>query len=1311
MLLNNNKFRIMGVLGLLAAASASQAGALAPEKVRTPSALELGRSLMARRGGQFVENKGQWAKEARFLGRTAGLNLWYTDHGIRYDQSRHGKRQAVDMFFVGGHAVRLVGIDKTKSRMSVYHGKVTARDIASYREVLAKNVLPGVSMRGYFDGSKPRYDLLVAPGTSPSSIKIGFRGANGLSTDHGTLKIGTRLGGILNSGPVAYQTIDGHKIPVAARWVVSKADTAGFKLGAYDATRPLVIDPATVSYGTYYGANAGADEIRSAVKDPLNGAIIVVGCSDSPEFPGTPGQAPYTPTLNPDRIDAFVARLTVDGTTADYSVLIGGDGDDVAQYVRVDPTTNSVWFAGTTTTINGTNSFLSSIYTSSANGDGTFRGVRDVIGSDGTNRTNFFVARLTDTPAGLDFGVDASVDNAGVVTQNANPRVATVFGTGIANPNGGATPNVSLSGFDLHNDRNGTVQFAISGALKGGTALPQQIVPNDGSTTVDDGHHYFGFASGFLVRFNTAIPTNASGFFAVSSNCSQYIESNNRPTTAQGVVLDRAGRAYVAGTVMRPVAGGALNIDTRNSEATFRTTPNAYFTNVQIDGRFLRASDAFIREYGVYIPASTAENAVTSRNNLEYSAVIGGSGDDAAGGIAASLSHTIVYTGASFAINESGTNTSIYLAGTTFGANNFPHTAGAYGGGFDPQPGTQQSVLSDVFVTRIDLSRSTNTSTLASAANLGVFARYLPRFNDPTAPVPTSVEPAGMVIDKRGNVYITGNLRPYDIIFPDTFAATNEPTDSSASTIPITVAKTGTVGSADDSTVAALDGAYDLHPTRSSGSGVGPFPTVEGFVSVFNGSLSNLVYSSYVGGPMDEMLYAPVIYGQPSPTQNDDLLIAGWTTGAREYNISTKTSPDYVAFGDLGSLITGGSVKPQIDTLPPSSFDALGPYESSSVLAFYPFGYGAWATRGAGGLISTQGTDTAAYFAVDGFVSRFQDVIPNPVIDYTITPTTATIGSKGSQTFTIGVVNVSGNPFPQATDTTLTLEVAHVDSNVIRITDANGAILTALSDGTIKVTIPAGQSSTSLVVQSLVYSTTPETFTFTVLAGSSPSARLTVNPLANNSLTLTTASPLYIGSTAQVTATITLANAPGADTSFTLTVSATDAALLGLPSTSVGTLTVPAGTTTGSTTFQVSPKAAGTATIVASVTSAPGVPSVSASLVVNAPRITGVTAVSSTGRPSRTSVRSGSTVTVTVTYNYGNPLTTAPTAPSLSFTVSPGAFTLPTRPSKTTFSGTTATFTYVSTPVKRLSRSQDVTVVATDSVSLSSGSATITVLR
>ena len=98
----------------------------------------------------------------------------------------------------------------------------------------------------------------------------------------------------------------------------------------------LAPDGSALEYSTYLGGCNGflGDVGRAIAVDPT-GRAIVAGDTDSFEFPTTPGAADRVcapPPPNTFCDDAFVARLSADGSRLEYSTLFGGD--DSQEFVR-----------------------------------------------------------------------------------------------------------------------------------------------------------------------------------------------------------------------------------------------------------------------------------------------------------------------------------------------------------------------------------------------------------------------------------------------------------------------------------------------------------------------------------------------------------------------------------------------------------------------------------------------------------------------------------------------------------------------------------------------------------------------------------------------------------------------------------------------------------------------------------------------------------------------------------------------------------------------------------------------------------------
>ncbi len=302
----------------------------------------------------FMENGGQWDKEALYLSQTPNLNLWVTKNGLRTEYYRtdtnNGKDvksgQIIDMSFVGGSFNGSKGQNKLGAVTQFIRPEGTTTAL-SYKEVLLDDVYPGIDMKVYTDNGRPRYDLLVAPGVNPGTIKMKFRGATSVDVDrNGNLQLGTKQGTFEHRGLFVYQMVNGVKQKVSAKFVETKEDTISFKLGSYDPKSELVIDP--IVYGSYYGGDQGIDEIRAVTAD-ADAGIYFTGSTQAPDFPVLYG--PFSINLSGDS-DTFLAKLRGDAYVHEYSAYIGGTGRETGKFISITPSGNRVWIAGITTSLN-----------------------------------------------------------------------------------------------------------------------------------------------------------------------------------------------------------------------------------------------------------------------------------------------------------------------------------------------------------------------------------------------------------------------------------------------------------------------------------------------------------------------------------------------------------------------------------------------------------------------------------------------------------------------------------------------------------------------------------------------------------------------------------------------------------------------------------------------------------------------------------------------------------------------------------------------------------------------------------------------
>lgn len=316
------------------------------------------KAATAKRNGaistRFLQNKGQWDARAKFLAQAPNLNLWVTDSGyvLDYRQKPHDRKateargHVVEMKFVNAAKAKVSGYSALKARTDFYRDGKMVRNAGSFLEVKQKDLYEGVTVRNYFSKGFPRYDIEVAPHADANQVRFAFKGATSIKANGTSLDIGTSVGDIKQGGLYAYQMVNGKQQRVAAAFTKGTDGTVGFKLGKYDHSKKLVIDP--LVYGSYFGGNFGFDRVSAVVSEP-DGGVFMTGWTQTTSFPVISG--PYGFNLLGSR-DAFITRFQGDAYNIDYNAYIGGSGRDQGDFIALDPQRKSVWICGSTTSNN-----------------------------------------------------------------------------------------------------------------------------------------------------------------------------------------------------------------------------------------------------------------------------------------------------------------------------------------------------------------------------------------------------------------------------------------------------------------------------------------------------------------------------------------------------------------------------------------------------------------------------------------------------------------------------------------------------------------------------------------------------------------------------------------------------------------------------------------------------------------------------------------------------------------------------------------------------------------------------------------------
>ena len=293
----------------------------------------------------FEPNLGQTDPRVKFLARSRGMTVFLTST----ETVLLTARCAVRMRLEGANPDLAVhGVDPLPGRNHSISGRDPTRwraNVPTYARVRYGEVYRGVDLVYY--GTEDRqleYDFVVAPGVDPGVIRLTFEGIDRLELGgDGDLVLHVGETRLRFGKPRVYQVSAEGRRSVAAAWTLENT-TVGFRLGSYDTSKVLVIDP-TVALATYIGGS-GSDQ-AFAVALGVDGSVFLTGNTVSANFPTTLGSV--QPTTGGGS-DVFVVRLDSTFTTSLYSTFLGGAGDDAGRGIAVDSAGNAYVTGFTTST-------------------------------------------------------------------------------------------------------------------------------------------------------------------------------------------------------------------------------------------------------------------------------------------------------------------------------------------------------------------------------------------------------------------------------------------------------------------------------------------------------------------------------------------------------------------------------------------------------------------------------------------------------------------------------------------------------------------------------------------------------------------------------------------------------------------------------------------------------------------------------------------------------------------------------------------------------------------------------------------------
>jgi hypothetical protein len=720
----------------------------------------------------FIENKGQWNNEVRYLYKTKNYNVWITDFGIVYDY--FNECNVIKMVFNGRNdKISFNATGKSKTYYNYFIGNDKnkwATNVRIYNEVKVRNIYDGIDIRYYIDtanGNNLRYDFELKPFANPDDIGFILEGTENICFNDNELEFLVNEKSYKHTNLFAFQNIDDKIKKIECSFDLDE-NKIGFDVGEYDRTNKLTIDP--LIYSLVVGGTL--EERAFAVVTDSLGCIYFTGFTYSPEYPTIAGSYKINKIDTTINTDVFVSKVNASGNGLIFSTYIGGSGSEVSKYIKIDKN-NNVYISGesnsnsnivfpvvapsnATTELtmhkNGYNVFLTKLSTS----------------GDTLDFSILLGANNNDNASGFDFILDteAEVFQIAIAVQLSNTPVSLIYpyisSNAVQSTHNGGQTDCYIA---VINNVANQINYASFVGGSGSDVPKDLVVDKDnnilltGNTTStdfptsDSAYHKTNSGAGdiFVSKLNTSL---------TSILYSTYIGGTNYDNVEE-IDVDNVGNFYITGHTLsnnfpasplnqRLKSDSAnifiLNMSSDSGKIIYSTSITSnkenFATGIVVDdNKYAHISgyttssdypitwDAFIDEYSAHGDALYSVLDSTG-DSLIFSSYIGGDQYEYAYGLALD------------------NMTSAYICGATTSEERFPH--------------------SKIFSDSVWVGFDTITMTNIYEKTLGSYECFI--FKSTYKPYPGEL---ATNIDMLGNIYCPNNelqivvFTPYGFYYPD----------------------------------------------------------------------------------------------------------------------------------------------------------------------------------------------------------------------------------------------------------------------------------------------------------------------------------------------------------------------------------------------------------------------------------------------------------------------------------------------------------------------------------------------------------------
>jgi hypothetical protein len=274
------------------------------------------------------KNVGQAPSDVRYIAHTGGDLVYLTARGEMISAAGGSLLRLAP----AGGALHpsLVAGSKLPGILNYFIGNDPKRwhtNVPTYGRVTYRDVYPGIDLTFHGQGARLEYDWLVRSGADPQRIRLAVRSAGAPAVDsHGALRFGGLP--VMQSRPTLYQAGPSGRNLVAGGYALAGHDIVDFRVGRYDRSRTLVIDP-VIMFAELLGGS-GSD-VPCCIQVDARGNIYIAGSTTSSNLPVRNAYQSHLRGVE----DMFVLKLSPSGSLV-YGTYIGGNNVAQAFGLAVD---------------------------------------------------------------------------------------------------------------------------------------------------------------------------------------------------------------------------------------------------------------------------------------------------------------------------------------------------------------------------------------------------------------------------------------------------------------------------------------------------------------------------------------------------------------------------------------------------------------------------------------------------------------------------------------------------------------------------------------------------------------------------------------------------------------------------------------------------------------------------------------------------------------------------------------------------------------------------------------------------------------